>query len=326
VPIDEVPELLTIAEAAKLLRISRTTAYTEAKRFERTGSGLPVIRIGRSLRAPRDKLRLLMEGGWRSDRRVNPSPRAIGIAAVFAISEGHRVSERQPQRTSHVQCVQPPSQRAQVQRGCLGRPSPADRRERGHGRHHAPSISLGPGNADRAQPKGQRSTTLEAPCLHEGSHRATLGSASTTERADRLPRHPLAASQRPPRGARTRRTAQIAALNDLPSAAVDRTRRPVTHAADQSSLTRLPRSAAMSRRTPFSACAPHRPRSRHLSPSNNHGSKPLQVSFRNLPGGELGTRSVHHDPRHRACLLAHPWGSSGRCGVCTGYRRGCPWR
>ncbi len=60
--LDEVPELLTITEAAQLLRISRTTAYAEAKRFERTGDGLPVIRIGRSLRAPREKLRLLIAG------------------------------------------------------------------------------------------------------------------------------------------------------------------------------------------------------------------------------------------------------------------------
>jgi hypothetical protein len=60
--LDERPELLTIAEAAALLRISRTTAYAEAKRFERTGEGLPVIRVGRSLRAPRERLRSLIEG------------------------------------------------------------------------------------------------------------------------------------------------------------------------------------------------------------------------------------------------------------------------
>ncbi len=60
--LDECPELLTITEAAQLLRISRTTAYAEAKRFERTGEGLPVIRIGHSLRAPREKLRSLITG------------------------------------------------------------------------------------------------------------------------------------------------------------------------------------------------------------------------------------------------------------------------
>jgi len=60
--LDERPELLTITEAAQLLRISRTTAYAEAKRFERTGEGLPVIRVGRSLRAPRAMLQRLIAG------------------------------------------------------------------------------------------------------------------------------------------------------------------------------------------------------------------------------------------------------------------------
>jgi len=60
--LDDCPELLTITEAAQLLRISRTTAYAEASRFERTGEGLPVIRVGRSLRAPREWLRALIAG------------------------------------------------------------------------------------------------------------------------------------------------------------------------------------------------------------------------------------------------------------------------
>ena len=68
--LDNVPELLTITEAAQLLRISRTTAYAEAKRFELTGQGLPVIRVGRSLRTPRDQLRRLIAGEatWASDQ------------------------------------------------------------------------------------------------------------------------------------------------------------------------------------------------------------------------------------------------------------------
>lgn len=60
--LEAAPELLTITEAAELLRISRTTAYAEAKRFERTGEGLPVIRIGRSLRAPREMLARIIAG------------------------------------------------------------------------------------------------------------------------------------------------------------------------------------------------------------------------------------------------------------------------
>lgn len=68
--LDDCPELLTITEAAMLLRISRTTAYAEAKRFELTGGreGLPCIRVARSLRTPRDKLRELIAGSatWRT--------------------------------------------------------------------------------------------------------------------------------------------------------------------------------------------------------------------------------------------------------------------
>lgn len=68
--LDDVPELLTVNEAAELLRISRTTAYAEAKRFELTGRGLPVIRVGRSLRAPREQLRRLIAGevSWAGDQ------------------------------------------------------------------------------------------------------------------------------------------------------------------------------------------------------------------------------------------------------------------
>ncbi len=67
---DDCPELLTIAEAAKFLRISRTTAYAEAKRYERTGEGLPVIRVGHSLRAPKAALQRLVAGelAWAGDK------------------------------------------------------------------------------------------------------------------------------------------------------------------------------------------------------------------------------------------------------------------
>ena len=60
--LEALPDLLTVTEAAQVLRISRTTAYAEAKRFELTGEGLPVIRVGRSLRAPRAALQRLVAG------------------------------------------------------------------------------------------------------------------------------------------------------------------------------------------------------------------------------------------------------------------------
>lgn len=67
----ELPQLLTVAEAAALLRISRTTAYAEANRYLITGEGLPVIRIGRSLRAPRERLRELIEGPAQPSRDLD---------------------------------------------------------------------------------------------------------------------------------------------------------------------------------------------------------------------------------------------------------------
>jgi excisionase family DNA binding protein len=63
---DELPEVLTIGEAAKVLRISRGAAYALARQWLDSGGrqGLPVVRLGRSLRVPRaGLLRLLDIGG-----------------------------------------------------------------------------------------------------------------------------------------------------------------------------------------------------------------------------------------------------------------------
>ncbi|MFM7534618.1 MAG: helix-turn-helix domain-containing protein [Acidimicrobiales bacterium] len=52
------PDFLTVEEAAAMLRIGRTLAYAEARRYLDTGGagGLPVVRIGRLLRVPRAAL------------------------------------------------------------------------------------------------------------------------------------------------------------------------------------------------------------------------------------------------------------------------------
>ncbi len=63
---DELPEVLTIEEAAKVLRIGRGAAYALARQWLDSGGrqGLPVVRLGRSLRVPRaGLLRLLDVGG-----------------------------------------------------------------------------------------------------------------------------------------------------------------------------------------------------------------------------------------------------------------------
>lgn len=63
------PDVLTVEEAAALLRIGRSAAYTLARRYRATGGreGLPVIELGRHLRVPRSGLRRLLDGEDRRD-------------------------------------------------------------------------------------------------------------------------------------------------------------------------------------------------------------------------------------------------------------------
>ena len=70
--LDELPEVLTIEEAAKVLRIGRGAAYALARRYLDSGGreGLPVVRLGRSRRVPRAGLLRLLEVD------VEPSPAA----------------------------------------------------------------------------------------------------------------------------------------------------------------------------------------------------------------------------------------------------------
>ena len=56
--VSELPAILTLEETAAFLRIGRSAAYEGARRYEATGGavGIPVIRVGRLLRVPRDRL------------------------------------------------------------------------------------------------------------------------------------------------------------------------------------------------------------------------------------------------------------------------------
>src|SRR3954447_6456127 len=62
--LDDLPVLLTVEEAASVLRISRGLAYEQARRWLASDgtAGLPVIRIGRVLRVPRAQLEKLVTG------------------------------------------------------------------------------------------------------------------------------------------------------------------------------------------------------------------------------------------------------------------------
>lgn len=69
----EAAEVLTLMEAATLLRIGRTTAYELAHEYLDTGgtSGLPVIRAGRQLRVTRVSLNDVMACGTSQERVRN---------------------------------------------------------------------------------------------------------------------------------------------------------------------------------------------------------------------------------------------------------------
>lgn len=61
--LDELPEVLTVEEAADILRIGRGTAYELARQWHETDGrhGLPVVVLGRSLRVPRRALRQMLD-------------------------------------------------------------------------------------------------------------------------------------------------------------------------------------------------------------------------------------------------------------------------
>jgi excisionase family DNA binding protein len=70
--LNELPEVLTVEEAASVLRISRGAAYELARQWRESGGrhGLPVVTLGRSLRVPREALRRLLD--------VDPDTQASG--------------------------------------------------------------------------------------------------------------------------------------------------------------------------------------------------------------------------------------------------------
>jgi len=72
VDLDQLPLLLTVEEAAAVMRISRTGAYNAVAE-----GAVPAIRIGRTIRIPRDRLAEML-GLTRSVRAVlNGSSRTV---------------------------------------------------------------------------------------------------------------------------------------------------------------------------------------------------------------------------------------------------------
>ena len=63
--LDELPAMLTVEEAARVLRIGRSLGYQLANRYLDSGGvdGLPVLRLGGVLRVPSFALRELIASG-----------------------------------------------------------------------------------------------------------------------------------------------------------------------------------------------------------------------------------------------------------------------
>ena len=63
--LEELPPVMTVEEAAAVLRIGRGPAYELARRYRETSGreGLPVVALGRSLRVPRAALLRLIDPG-----------------------------------------------------------------------------------------------------------------------------------------------------------------------------------------------------------------------------------------------------------------------
>ena len=67
----DLPDTLTVEEAAAVLRVGRRLAYEQARRWRQTGGreGLPVVEIGRCLRVPKSALEDLL-----ASARIVPAP------------------------------------------------------------------------------------------------------------------------------------------------------------------------------------------------------------------------------------------------------------
>lgn len=67
VMLDDLPEVLTVEEAAAVLRVGRTAAYqlTQQWRASNGTEGLPVRKLGRLLRVPRAELIRMTDAGTR---------------------------------------------------------------------------------------------------------------------------------------------------------------------------------------------------------------------------------------------------------------------
>lgn len=104
-----VPDLLTVEEAARVLRISRATAYKEARRYLATGGreGLPVIMVGGLMRVPRVLLEAMIGVPI---REIPPRPARVKAerADVVDLRDRRNPSPKRTRRTKTESSTQLP--------------------------------------------------------------------------------------------------------------------------------------------------------------------------------------------------------------------------
>ncbi len=111
----EVPDLLTVEEAARYLRIGRTKAYAMTKQWRATGgqAGLPVVALDNALRVPRDELEQFI-----GTKLTVPLAEVIRQAPSPAMTAA-------PSSTSDKDTTQPPAVRPTSRRARTHRADPA---------------------------------------------------------------------------------------------------------------------------------------------------------------------------------------------------------
>ena len=92
----ELPDFLTIEEAARIARIGRTTAYDIAHEYETTAgaSGLPVVRFGKQLRVPRYRLEGWLGGPITWPIFTDDTTVASAVASITPASSAQRTTRR----------------------------------------------------------------------------------------------------------------------------------------------------------------------------------------------------------------------------------------
>ncbi|MFP5579718.1 MAG: helix-turn-helix domain-containing protein [Acidimicrobiia bacterium] len=102
--VDEWPDLLTVEEAADVLRIGRTKAYDLAKEWRATdgASGLPVIDLGNVLRVSRHALEDIVGGPLRPPASSGgPEPAAADVGTSDSSDRAPATRVRRRSRARH---------------------------------------------------------------------------------------------------------------------------------------------------------------------------------------------------------------------------------